>query len=91
MKKIETPSKKNFMDDLKNSIEDKINSFICAMEANIDGVEENLNKGMEDLKKDKEGLIEGWTKFLQERIPNDEKVVEENYDEKKKNVNNDLI
>ena len=37
IKKIETPSKQNWMDDLKNVIETKINSFICAMEANIDG------------------------------------------------------
>ena len=38
IKKIETPSNQNWMDDLKNAIEGKINSFIYAMEANINGM-----------------------------------------------------
>ena len=84
IKKIETPSKQNWMDDLKNVIEAKINIFICAMEANINGREEYLKKGMEYLKKYMEVLKEGGTKMLQERPPNDEKVVEETHDEKKK-------
>jgi len=46
---------------------------------------------MEYLKKDKEGLKEGWTKLLEERLPNDENVVEETHDEKKINVNHDSI
>lgn len=86
IKKLETPSKQNWMDDLNNAIEAKINSFICAMEANIDGMEEDLKKGMEYLKKDI-GLKEGGTKLLQERPPNEEKVVEETHDEKKINFN----
>jgi len=32
IKKIETPSKKNWRDDLKNAIEAKINGFIYGME-----------------------------------------------------------
>ena len=84
IKKIETPSKKNWMDDLKNAIEAKINSFICAMEANIDGTKAYFNKHMEYLKKDMEGLKEGGTKQLQDGPPNDEKVVEKTHDEKKK-------
>ena len=77
MKKIEIASKKNWIDDLKNVIEDKITSFVCSMEANIDGREEDLEKYME-------GLKEGQTKLLQERPPNEEKVVEETHDDKKK-------
>ena len=46
---------------------------------------------MEYLKKDTEGLKEGGTKLLQERPPNDEKVVEETHDEKKINLNHDFI
>jgi len=91
IKEIETPSKKNWMDDLKNATEAKINNFICSMEANIDGMKANLKKGMEELNKYMEGLKEGGTKLLQERPPNDENVVEETHDEKKINVNNDYI
>ena len=46
---------------------------------------------MEDLKKEMEGLKEGGTKLLQERPPNDEKVVKETHDAKKINVNHDFI
>lgn len=60
------------------------------MEANIDGREENLKKGMEYLKKDMEGL-KGGTNLLQERHPNDKKVVEEIHDDKKINLNHDSI
>ena len=64
MKKIKSPRKKNWMDDLKNAIKAKINSFICAIRANIYGREDDLKKGMEDLEKDMEGLKEGRTKLL---------------------------
>ena len=37
-----------------------------------------------------EGLKEGGTKSLQERLPNAEKVVEETHDENKRNVNHDF-
>jgi len=46
---------------------------------------------MEDLKKNMEALKEGGTKLLQERHPNDEKVVEETRDEKKIYINHDFI
>ena len=84
IKKVETPSKKNWMKNLTNAIEAKINSFIRAME-------EYLKKGMEYLKKYMEFFKEGGTKMLQERPPNHEKVVEETHDEKKINVNHELI
>ena len=38
-----------------------------------------------------EGLKEGLTKLLQERLPNGEKVVEKTHDENKRNVNHDFI
>jgi len=79
------------MEDLNIAIEAKRNSFICAMEADIDGREVDLKKDMEYLKKDMEGSKEGETKLLQERTPNDDKVVEETHDEKKINVNHDFI
>jgi len=68
--KIETPSKQNCRDNLKNVVEAKINAFIYEFEANIDGIEAELKGNMEYLKKDIKGLKEVWTKFLQERIPN---------------------
>ena len=46
IKKIETPSNQNWMDDLKNTIEAKINSFIYAMEADIDCMEEYRKRGI---------------------------------------------
>ena len=52
IKKIETPSNQNLMDDLKNVINAKINSFIYAMEVYIDGMKEYWKKGMEYMKKD---------------------------------------
>ena len=38
-----------------------------------------------------EGLKEGLSKFIQEMIPNGEKIVEETHDENKINVNRDFI
>ena len=73
------------MQDLKNAIKAKINSFICAMEANIDDREAYLKKDMDGLKE------LGGTQLLQERPPNEEKVVEETHDEKNINVNHDFI
>jgi len=46
---------------------------------------------MEYFNKDMKCLKEGWKKFLQERLPNDEKVVKETHDENKRNVNDDFI
>ena len=57
----------------------------------MNGLEERLKENIEDLKKDMEVLKEGLTKFLQERLPNGEKVVEETHDENKRNVNHDFI
>ena len=44
-----------------------------------------------DLKVDMEGLKGGWTKMIQEMIPNAENIVEKTHDEKKINVNRDFI
>ena len=38
-----------------------------------------------------EGLKEGLKNFIQEMIPNGEKIIEETHDEKKINVNRDFI
>lgn len=46
---------------------------------------------MEYLNKDMNGWKEGFRKLLQERLPNGEKVVEENHDENKSNVSHDFI
>ncbi len=54
------------------------------MEANMD----DLKKGMEDLKTD---LKTNLTKFLQEMLTNEERVVKETHDENKINVNHDFI
>jgi len=51
IKKIETPTNHNWMDDLKKEIEAKINSFIYAKEAYIDGMKAYWKKGMEYLRK----------------------------------------
>lgn len=64
------------MDDLMNVIKANINSFICAMK-------EYLRKGMEYFNKYMQGLNEGEKKLLQERSPNENKVLEETRDEKK--------
>ena len=45
-----------------------------------------FEEDMGDLKKYMEGLKEGGTKLVQERPPNDENVVEETHDEKKKKL-----
>jgi len=42
---------------------------------------------MNILKADMEGLKEGFEKLLQERLPNDEKIVPETHDENKRNRN----
>lgn len=57
----------------------------------INGIEENFNGNMEYLKKYIKGLKEVATNSLQEKLPNGEKVVEENHDEKKRNLNHDFI
>ena len=60
----------------------------------MDGLKGNINglkSDMDGLKKNMEGLKEGLTKLLQEKLPNVEKVVEENHDENKINVNHDFI
>ena len=49
-------------------------------------------EGLKDgLKVDMQGLKEGLTKLLQQMLPNDEKIIDETRDEKKRNVNQDFI
>ena len=62
------------MDGLKND-----------MEAKINGMKDNI----EDWKKYMEGWKECFTKLLQERLPNGEKLGEKTHNEKKINVNHD--
>ena len=71
---------KNEMDVLKKS-----------MEARMDGLKNGIKEKMEGLKEDMEGLKEGLSNFIQEMIPNGEKIVEEMHDENKINVNHDFI
>eukprot|EP00253_Pinus_taeda_P021423 PITA_21423 len=68
-------------------IEAKMDTKMDGVEANMDGLKGNI----EYLKKDMEGLKGGLSKFLQEILPNGEKVVEETHDENKRNVNRDFI
>ena len=78
------------MDGLKNDMEAKMvgaEAKMDVMEAKIDGLEGN----MEDLNKYMEGLKEGLENFLEEKLPNGKKVVEESHDEKKSNFNHDFI
>ena len=87
--KIMRPSEKNSFSQKVTKY--NINGFIYFMEANIGGIEEKFKCNMEYLKKYREGLKEGWTKLLQEMLPNDEKVVEETHDKNKRNANHDFI
>ena len=76
------------MDGLKNILNSD-------MEGLKDGIAEKMKSNMEDLKNglkaDMEGLKEGLTKFLQEIIPNGEKVLYETHEENKLNINHDFM
>jgi len=52
---------------------------------------DGLKGDMNGLRADMEGLKEGLTKFLQERLPSGDKVIHENHDEDKRNMNYDFI
>jgi len=54
------------------------------MESNMDGIEEKIKGNIEYLKI-------YLTKFLQEMLTNEERVVKETHDENKRNVNHDFI
>ena len=87
------------MDGLKKGMEINMDGMEVGMGSRIEDMEANIDQKMKDnmenlknyLKEDMEGLKEGLTKFLQETIPNGEKVVQETHDEKKINVNHDFI
>ena len=64
------------MDGLKKGVEVK-----------MDGMKDNIKYW----KKDMEGWKEGLTKFLQERLPNGEKVVDKSQNENIEDVNNENI
>ena len=95
------------MEVLKKIMESKMDGLKKGMEAKMDGLKkgiDGLNNGMEaminekmkdnmeemknDLKADMDGLM---TRLIQEMIPNDGKILEETYEEKKINVNHDFI
>lgn len=71
---------------LKSSLLQKVT------EAKLDGLKNGINgmkDNIQDWKKYMEGLKEGLTQWLQERIPNGKKVVEQTHNENKRNVNHD--
>jgi len=72
------------MDGLKNGLK-------LDMEGLKDGLKVDMEGLKDGLKADMEGLKEGLTKFLQEMLPDGEKILGETHDENKINVNNDFI
>jgi len=60
------------MDGLKKDVEYKMDGLKKGVEVKMDGMKDNIKYW----KKDMEGWKEGLTKFLQERLPNGEKVVD---------------
>ena len=68
--------------------------FKVDMEANMDGLKENmegLKGGLKVYMEAKmDGLKEGLEIFIQEMLPNGEKVFHETHDENKRNVNHDF-
>ena len=86
------------MDGLKNGVEANMDCLKKGVEAKMNDVEAkmddlktcmgDLKTGKEDLKAD---LKTDLTKFLQEMLTNDERVVKETHDENKRNVNHDFI
>ena len=63
------------------------------MEANMDGIEANMDGLKDGMEAKIDGLkvdMEGLTKLLQERLPGGDKVIHENHDEDKRNMNYDF-
>ena len=56
----------------------------------MDGLKDGMESKMEGLKPYIEGLKEGLTKLLEERLPSGDKVIQENHDEEKSNMNCDF-
>ena len=79
------------MDGLKKGVESKMDGLNNGMEAKMDGMEADMESKMENMKNDLKVDMAGLTKLIQQMFPNGEKIVEENYDEKKINVNHDFI
>ena len=78
---------KNEMNVLKKSVQATMDGLKNGMEEKMDGMEEK----MEGLKEDMEGFKEGFSKLIEEMIPNAENIVEETHDDNKINFNHDFI
>ena len=79
---------------LKKGMEAKMDGLKKGMEAKMDGMEakmDDMKDNMENMKNDLKADMEGLTNLIQEIFPNSEKIVEENHDENKINVNHDFI
>ena len=78
----------------KNEIEAKMGGFKNGIKSDKEALKDGLKlgtKGLKDgLKEKMEGLKEGLTHFLQEILPNGEKILDETHDENKRNVNHDF-
>ena len=61
------------------------------VETTMDGLKNGMEEKIEGLQEDMEFLKEGLSNLIQEMIPNGEKIVDENNDEKKINLNHDFI
>ena len=76
---------KNEMDVLKKSMETNMDG----LKNRMDDMEAKIDETMENMKNDLKVDIEGLAKMIQEILPNGEKIVEENHNENKINVNHD--
>ena len=61
------------------------------MEAGMEAKMDDMKENMENMKNALKAYMEGLTNLIQEMFHNGEKIVEETHDEKKINVNRDLI
>ena len=76
---------------MKNELEAMMNVKIDGIKMDMGFLNDGLKSYMEATMTIKiEGLKEGLEKFLEERIPNGDKVIHENYDEEKRNMNYDF-
>ena len=75
------------MDGLKNNLKLDMEGLKNDMKANMDDMKNNMEDFKNGLKSYMEGFKEGLTRFLQEMLPNGDKVFHETHDENIRNVN----
>ena len=63
----------------------------AGMESKMDDMEAKIGEKMENMKNDLKADMECLTNLIQKMFPNGEKIVEETHDEKKINVNLDVL